>query len=43
MLGWNIRALTIINEMDNYVSKGSVMKIVSSFEIADDEKKSSIR
>jgi voltage-gated potassium channel Kch len=32
VLGWNKRANTIIREMDNYVAKGSYMKIVSSFE-----------
>jgi voltage-gated potassium channel Kch len=32
MLGWNKRAMIIIREMDNYVSPGSYMKIVSSFE-----------
>lgn len=32
MLGWNKRALIIIREMDNYVSKGSYMKVVSSYE-----------
>lgn len=37
MLGWNKRAITIINEMNNYVCKGSVIKIVSSFEIREDE------
>ncbi len=32
MLGWNKRALVIIREMDNYVSKGSYMKVVSTFD-----------
>ncbi len=32
MLGWNKRAVIIIREMDNYVSKGSYMKVVSSYE-----------
>jgi voltage-gated potassium channel Kch len=32
MLGWNKRALIIIREMDNYVSPGSYMKVVSSYE-----------
>ena len=32
MLGWNKRALVIIREMDNYVSKGSYMRIVSTFD-----------
>jgi ion channel POLLUX/CASTOR len=33
MLGWNSRAETIIGEMDNYLAKGSSMKVVSSYEI----------
>lgn len=32
MLGWNKRAMIIIREMDNYVSPGSYMKVVSSYE-----------
>ncbi len=32
MLGWNKRASSIIREMDNYSAKGSVLKVVSSFE-----------
>jgi voltage-gated potassium channel Kch len=32
LLGWNKRALTIIREMDNYVGKGSYMKVVSTFD-----------
>ncbi|MFI5204736.1 MAG: hypothetical protein ACHQF2_09595 [Flavobacteriales bacterium] len=35
MLGWNKRALIIIREMGNYVSPGSYMKVVSTF---DDDK-----
>ncbi|HLP11118.1 MAG TPA: hypothetical protein VK177_04240 [Flavobacteriales bacterium] len=32
MLGWNKRAFIIIREMDNYVSQGSYMKVVSTFD-----------
>lgn len=37
MLGWNKRAMIVIREMDNYVSAGSYMKIVSTF---DDDRES---
>lgn len=36
LLGWNKRAITIIREMDNYVGPGSSMKVVSSFDHADE-------
>jgi voltage-gated potassium channel Kch len=32
MLGWSKRAIIIIREMDNYVGKGSYMKVVSTFD-----------
>ncbi|MFH2142234.1 MAG: potassium transporter TrkA [Bacteroidota bacterium] len=32
LLGWNKRALIIINEMDNYVAHGSYLKIVSNYD-----------
>jgi ion channel POLLUX/CASTOR len=38
MLGWNLRAKIIIKEMDNYVFKESVMKVVSSFDIPEAER-----
>ncbi|MCX6296459.1 MAG: potassium transporter TrkA, partial [Bacteroidetes bacterium] len=41
LLGWNRRAITIIREMDNYVGLGSYMKVVSSFDHADEVKDSS--
>lgn len=37
LLGWNSRAKTIVGEMDNYVAKGSFMKVVSSFDNCRDE------
>ncbi|MDQ3048763.1 MAG: potassium transporter TrkA [Bacteroidota bacterium] len=36
LLGWNKRAITIIREMDNYVGSGSYMKVVSSFDHAEE-------
>lgn len=33
ILGWNVGGLTIINEMDNYVSPGSELTVVSEFPI----------
>lgn len=36
LLGWNNRAETIIREMDNYLAKNSVMKIVSIFDHSKD-------
>ncbi|MBA3972517.1 MAG: potassium transporter TrkA, partial [Bacteroidetes bacterium] len=41
LLGWNRRATTIIREMDNYVGAGSYMKVVSSFDHADEVKEAS--
>ena len=38
MLGWNERAHIIIKEMDGYVLKGSAVKVVSSFDISEDER-----
>ncbi len=38
LLGWNRRAITIIREMDNYVGSGSYMKVVSSYDHADEVK-----
>ena len=38
LLGWNRRAMTIIREMDNYVGAGSYMKVVSSYDHADEVK-----
>jgi len=37
LLGWNKRARTIIKEMDNYIAKGSYMRIVSSYDSCHDE------
>lgn len=37
ILGWNWRATTIINELDNYVSPGSEVKVVADAENAEDE------
>ena len=34
LIGWNDRALTIIQELDNYLHKGSSLKVVSKFEDA---------
>ena len=34
LIGWNDRALTIIQELDNYLHEGSVLKVVSKFEEA---------
>ncbi|MFL5763787.1 MAG: CASTOR/POLLUX-related putative ion channel [Bacteroidia bacterium] len=38
LLGWNKRAVIIIREMDNYVGPGSEMKVVSSFDHAEEVK-----
>ena len=37
LLGWNKRAYTIIAEMDSYSSPGSLLKIVSTYPITEDE------
>jgi len=37
MLGWNNRTPIIIREMDNYVAKGSFIKVVSTFNHDEDE------
>ncbi|HYG51792.1 MAG TPA: hypothetical protein VD905_12860 [Flavobacteriales bacterium] len=37
MLGWNKRAFIIIREMDNYVSQGSYMKVVSTYDNDHDD------
>ena len=39
ILGWNEKGPTIINEIDNYVSSGSVLTIVSDIENTEEELK----
>ncbi|MFC2144932.1 potassium transporter TrkA [Actinomycetota bacterium] len=39
ILGWNEKGPTIINEIDNYVSKGSVITVVSDIESTEEELK----
>ncbi len=35
LIGWNNRAKTIIQELDNYVQPGSVLKVISKFDDAE--------
>src|SRR3954465_11403531 len=35
ILGWNKRAAAVINELDDYVVQGSMVKVVSSYDIAE--------
>jgi Trk K+ transport system NAD-binding subunit len=37
LLGWNMRAPVIINEMDNYVAKGSILDVVANYEGGEKE------
>ncbi len=37
MLGWNLRGPILIRELDEYVAKGSYIKIVSDYEFDNDE------
>ena len=38
VLGWNVRARNIIMELDNYVANGSIVHIVSRFDVPEDVK-----
>ena len=35
ILGWNKRAAAVINELDDYVVPGSMVKVVSSYDVAE--------
>lgn len=35
LLGWNERATILVRELDNYVQKGSRLKIVSSYDVSE--------
>ncbi len=37
ILGWNLRGPILIREMDEYVAKGSFIKIVSDYELDEDQ------
>jgi len=39
VFGWNERAYTIIREMDSYSTPGSVLKVVSTYEIPENDRK----
>lgn len=38
VLGWNVRAKNIIKELDNYVTEGSIVHIVSRFDVPEEVK-----